>query len=410
MPGKFINTVYKDTMDSLISIHDDLIKNPFYLFNDKKGVKVRYFNQNMEKSTIDKGSGLAYADIGDESPIRYNQINNLFLYQFPKIELNFDNGEFGLESEEISGESYILPNTIIPYDGDFFEVDHIKDSTWLFKVIGAQRDTLENGSNVYKINWILDRTTNKDILKNVNDEDIYEYLDVREGTNVKAVVKKTSYDKALELDNLASSLRDYFIDLFYSKTVQTFVFEYHAQASMYDPFLIEFILRNKLLERDGKDFVYVEHKLPLDATFHIEYSKTFYYAFEKKDIKKLANSIYQSQADYIDSPMSIFSSWYGNYYEMNYKIYLNEINNFNPKPIIPILEEELIERVLDNKKYDDKPDLYKNIFIKFFNNEDIYNSDIECINYIDYGTNKDIFYHIILLIFCIDYYTRKLLS
>ena len=151
--GRFINTTYKDTMDSIISIHEDLIKNPFYLYNDKKGVKVKYYNQNTEKSTLDKGSGLTHSNIGDNSSIRFNVIDNLFIYQFPKAELNFENGEFGLESEEISGESYILPNTIIPYDGDYFEVPYIKDSSWLFRVISSQKDTLENGSNVYRINW-----------------------------------------------------------------------------------------------------------------------------------------------------------------------------------------------------------------------------------------------------------------
>lgn len=402
--GRFINTTYKDSMDSIISIHEDLIKNPFYLYNDKKGSKVKYYNQNTEKSTLDKGSGLSHSDIGEDSSIRFNVIDNLFIYQFSKAELNFVNGDFGLESDEITGESYILPNTIIPYDGDYFEVSYIKDSSWLFRVINAQKDTLENGSNVYKINWILDRTTNKDILKNVVE--YYEYINVREGTNIKSVVKKSNYEKALRLEDLSSSLKDYFIDLFYSDTIQTFLFEYHAQSVIYDPFVIEFIIRNSLLERDGSDYIHIDHKINNGSTFAIEYKKSLYYAFEKKDIKRFANSIYQSQVDSISTPGNIFDIWNDkNYYKMNYRI-VNNPWQF----VVPVIDEALREHILNNIKYEDNNELYKNIFIKFFNNEDIYEEDFSYIDCIDYGTNREVFYHVILLIFCIDYYIKYILT
>ena len=75
--GKFIDTRYKDTIDNLVTIHDDLIRNPFYPYNDKKGTLVKYYNMNMEKTTVDPGSKLAYTDIGDKSPIRYKIIQDI---------------------------------------------------------------------------------------------------------------------------------------------------------------------------------------------------------------------------------------------------------------------------------------------------------------------------------------------
>ena len=408
MPGKFINTFYKDTMEAVTSIHEELLQNPFYLFNDKKGFEVEYYNTNTEKSTLDKGSGLAYTDIGEDSPTRFNVIHGLFLYQLTRAELNMDNGEFGLEADEISGESYILPNTIIPYDGDYFEIKHVKDSTWLFRVTSAQRDTLENGNNVYKINWVLDRTTNKDILKNIVDE--FVYLDIREGSNIKAIVENTKYKKALRLDNLGSTLRSYFIDLFYLETVQTFIYKWFNDANMYDPFSIEFILRNKLLDDDIDNRVYVEHKIPMNRTFDIDYARSVYHAFEEKSKEKLRDSIYQSQADFIDSPITIFSTRYEYFYAMNYKVYSNEVNEFNAKRIIPVLEEELINHILDNEKYEEGHEWYKNIFVKYFNDEDLCVEDIHSIECIDYEMSKDMYYHLLLLIYCIDFYTKSLLS
>lgn len=407
--GKFINTEYFDVHEGIINMNKDLVQNPFYLFNDKKGTKVTYYNINMEQTTLDPGSKLAYQEIGPDSPIRFNRIHDLFLYQFNRVELNFDNNDFGLESSSVEGESYILPNTIIPCAGDFFEVDHVKDSTWLFKVRDVDRDTLDNGANVYKIGWQLDRTTNTDILKNVVDE--YKYVDVQQGTNIKPIVKLEIYDIALELDHMATTLRQYFKDLFYSDKIQTFTYKWYTEYNMYDPFAIEFIIRNSLLSDSANKYTFVKHQCPVPNTFAIDYNKTFFRAFEQKDVRTLVDSDYQSTADYIDSPICIFHTRYEDYFALNYKVYYNEDNQpMTPRGIIPILDEDLVAHIQNNEMYTECKDRYNNIFIKYFNNGMVSLEDIKCIESIDFEPVKDIFYKTLLLIFCLDYYTKYLLS
>lgn len=406
--GKFIDTRYKDTIDNLVTIHDDLIRNPFYPYNDKKGTLVKYYNMNMEKTTVDPGSKLAYTDIGDKSPIRFNIIHDLFLYQFNRVELNLENDEFGMEGQEITGESYILPNTITPYEGDYFEVKHVKDSTWLFKVTDVQRDTLENGANVYKINWLLDRTNNREILKNVVEE--FQYRNVQAGSNTRAVVLMSKYKMAEQLDQIGETIRNYFVDLFYSGKVQTFIFLMFNNSNIYDPFSIEFMIRNKLLEAPSDEYIFVEHKIQMWNTFAIEYDKSFFRAFELRDIGKLKTAICQSQAVFIDDPTSIFRTRYEEYFCMDYKVYSTEINAFNPRSVIPMIDEDLVEHIVEEKYYDECCQKYKNIFVKYFNKKDIYQSDIEAIQYIDFEYSKDIYYQSLLLLFCIEFYTKSLLS
>ncbi len=404
--GKFLNTTYTETQDSIVKMNQDLVSNPFYLYNDKKGTKVRrYYNINKEKSTLDPGSKLAYTDIGDNSPIRFNVIEDLYLYQFIKMELNFDNGEFGLENNQISGESYILPNTIVPYDGDYFEVDHINDSTWLFKVTDVQRDTLENGNNVYKIGWILDRTTNRDILKNVVD--VYKYIDTVEGTNLKAVVKMEKYDIAKELDKLSTNLANYFKDLFYNINVQTFTYKWYNEYNMYDPFAIEFIIRNRLLD-SVDEYIHVQHQCPVPKTFAIDYNKSLYRAFEERDVNLFRTCQIQSQADYIDYKVGIFQTRFEPYWALNYKPIIAPNSPYNPKGIIPILDEDLANKIVTG----DMTDLpcYERILVKFFHNQDLLQEDIDSMECIDLEETKDIFYKLLLIIFCIDFYTKTLLS
>ena len=242
--GKFIDIKYFDGVDSLIDLNQTLIQNPFYAWNDKKCTKVTYYNINKEKSTLDPGSRLAYDEAGEESPIRYNKIKDLRIYQFSKIELNLENDDFGMTGQPIQGESYILPGTIVPMENDWFTVDHIRDNDWLFKVTDVQKDTLDNGSNVYKISWQLDRTSTEDVKNHVVEE--YTFISTVEGTNIKNIVKSDNYDRALAFEEMSTNLANYFIDLFWSDRVQTFIYKWYNEYNMYDPFAVEFMIRNKI--------------------------------------------------------------------------------------------------------------------------------------------------------------------
>lgn len=410
MAGKFIYTKYFDTNDAIISLNKDLIQNPFYTFNDKKGLAVTYYNINNEQTTLDPGSKLSYTDIGKNSPIRFNMIKNMYLYQFSKVELNFENGEYGLESNEIRGESYIVPNTITPTDGDFFEVNHVHDSTWLFKVTDVQRDTLENGNNVFKISWVLDRTTNREILGNVVK--VFKYIDYIEGTNFKAVVEEEKYEIAEYLDNLSATFSTYFKELFYDQFVQTFIYKWYTEHRMYDPFAIEFIIRNKLLYSNTSEYIHVDHKTVLPASFVIDYNRTVFKAFENRDKDLLNGCKRYSQANYIEDLTSIFSTRYEQYFALDYKVIYEENGPLNPRGIIPILDDDFLMMIRTNHLYPRNSKYnYRNIIIKYFNKvPKISLQDVENLENIDLVTDRESFYDILFLVYCLDYYVKYLLS
>ena len=410
--GKFINTTYQNAVDSITNMNKDLISNPFYLFNNNKPTKVTYYNICLDKSTLDPGSELAYTNIGDKSPLRFNVIHDMYIYQFPRIEVNLENGDFGQESSPIEGESYILPNTIKPMEGDYFEVEHIKDRKWLFRINSVDLDTLDNDNNVWKINWSLDRGDNREILKNVVNN--FEYIISPEGTNTKAVVELSDYQFALELDNFTSSLREYFKDLFYDEHVQTFTYKWYNESTMVDPFSIEFIQRNDLLSDSENQYWYVKQQVVLPKTFAIDYNRSIFMAFEKHDKDCIMNYQYQSQADYIDDAISIFATRYEPYFALNYKTYYFDTNTpTTPKGIIPVLSEDFILHIATGELYtkeDDEKKLYLNTIIKWFKNDKITKEDLCHIKCIDLNTTEEIYYHLLFLIFVLDQYTKQLLS
>ena len=113
--GKFVDTQRKIVIDSLIEGFKDKLKNPYYIHTDKKPFICTYYNLNTTLSTLDEGSKMAYSPIGSESPLKFNKIENMFLYGGERLIAELENGEYGLETNTIEGELIVLPNTITPY-------------------------------------------------------------------------------------------------------------------------------------------------------------------------------------------------------------------------------------------------------------------------------------------------------
>lgn len=395
--GKILNTTYKDSVENITGFYESLVNNPFYVLNDKKPVFVTYYNINKDYSSLDPGSKLHMDNIGSESPIRYNKIYDFVLYGFSRIELDLENDEFGLEANKIEGESYILPNTIIPTEGDYFEVTHIKDSTYLFMVKDVQKDTLDNGSNVYKISFKLEYIDNTDIHSRVVSNN--RMIEKREGTNIVKIVRCEDYDIAKLMDRKAVTLKKYYNDLFYNPKVQTYIYMDLTDIRIYDPFMIEFLMRNDILDNGEDSYIHVCHQIPTVNTFSIDYDKTFFRKFELKDKDNLLNSDRESNITEIHNYGTIFAGRFESYYKTTYK------HDLGYK--VSCLDEDIIYRIIENNIVNEEMDelkdqLWKNIIIKYFLNEVYTEKEVESVLDFHFDYSKDAFYIIPLLIFCLE--------
>ena len=407
--GKFLSTTYRESVEGLSSFYEDLVNNPFYILNDKKPVFVTYYNINKEYSSVDPGSKLQYDNVGSDTPMRFNRIYNFAIYGIDKIELNNEIGEFGLESTTIEGDAYILPNSIVPYEGDYFEISHVKDSTWLFIVKDVQKDTLDNGSNVYKISYKLEYDDNSKIQQNVVQN--FELIEKREGTNVITVARCEDVAIAKILDEKATRLKKYYSDLYYQPQVQTFIFENLYDLKAYDPFMIEFLIRNRILDNGEEDYVYVDHKIPIPNTFSIDYDSVFLRAFEKKDAKNIRNYKYKVALSEIHYYGTIFDSRYEKYWKAEYHRLPLGLTN----AIHYCFDEDIMNHIVDHKLYTDYPNndhdyIWKNILIKYFYDDELLDSEIEDIDNMKFCNSIEMFYIIPLMIFCIEKYIENVLK
>lgn len=397
--GKIIETTYHDTVSKITGFAGNLINNSFYVLNDKKPTIVTYYNINKAASTLDPGSKLSYDNIGEESSLRFNKITDFIIYGFNRVELQTENDEFGLEADKITGDFYILPNTITPTEGDYFEVDHIKDSTWLFIVTDVQKDTLENGSNVFKLQYKLEYVDHDRIQQQVVED--FKMIEKREGTNIVKIVETKKYEEAKKMDEVAVMLKSYFNNLFYNDKVQTFTFMDLTEWRIYDPYMIEFLIRNKILDNGNDSYIYVCHQLQVNKTFGMDYDTTFYRAFEKCSKELLMKSNRYIELKDIISYGTTFSSRFETYFEAKYIV--PPVSN-----AVSVFPDELVYAINDNKLVDDSEDLnspdmkWINIIIKYFNNEKYTDKEINSIQNIHFDESIRAFYMIPLLIFCLE--------
>lgn len=398
--GKFINTEHRDNIDGLVSGLKEIMNNPYYKWNDKSGTAVVYFNQNKEASTLDQASKLYYADIGIDSPIKYNMIEDFMIYGIEQIAITMENGDYGPEASEISGEAIILPNTIIPYPGDYFNIIYTEEEL-LFRVIDVTPDTLENGSNIYKIQYKLESSRLEETIESENIEDKYNMVVNNLGTGFNPIIRHESYNMIKALDQVLFDLRTYYKSVFYKDRVQTFVFIHNGQR-FYDPFMIEFLMDNKILD-GSESYIYLTHQTQLSSVFPIHYSKSFFKCLEDKDLERIRYYEHNGIAEYISDPLSIFQTRLENYFEVKHRV--SEVD-FG---IIPCFKDELISAIEDDKLLCGNDSVY-NIIIKFFNKRAINQEDIDNLKFIDFSDNITIFYAIPCVIYCIERFVKSLMK
>ena len=206
--GKFINTAHTDTINAIVEGGKQRLKNPYYLFTDKKATIVTYYNINTDKSTVDEGTKNAYSFTDGDSPFRFNKIENAYLFGIPRIETDLQMGEYGLESESIEGTAYIAPNTFQPYPQDYFYINHVDDSHMVFKVMSVSMDTFEDGANFWRIDYKLsladaDPDRLEDLVVDTFVMNVSNF-----GTNIKAIIKKSEYDFIEALESSIGNIDD----------------------------------------------------------------------------------------------------------------------------------------------------------------------------------------------------------
>lgn len=391
--GRFTKTEYKDTVTSIVSSVKETLNNPYYLWANKSPTIVDYYSMDKKASTLDEGSLLEYSHCGDDSPLRYNLIKDFVIYGIEQIQVALTNDDFGLQSDTISGEGFVLPNTVVPCSGDYFSIVYLEEK-FIFNVIEVTFDTLDNGSNMYKFTYELSSDKKLDLEKCITNT--YTFIVQNLGTELNCIVKDSTYDQMTLIDETVELLKEYFISLYYNERVQTFVYRF-LEHNFYDPYMIQFLMDNDIINYKGSDYVYIGHQTPVSNLFPLKYKKTFFSALENKDLA-IRNYENKAMANAITNRMTTFYNRPEVYFEITYESITKEWG------IIPTFFDELYSHIEDNVLFTENDGNFYiyNIIIKYFNDENIDTNDLELIKRFDFQYHHMLFYAIPAVIFCLN--------
>lgn len=400
MAGKFVRTTnMKQTMPDLLAQSvKDRLNNPYYLFNNLDGSTCTYYNLNTTMTTLDESVRTNYSEISPNSPLRFNKINNFLIYGIDKIEPGLELTDFGLEGSDIQGDAIILPKTIIPYPGDFFTLNQI-GSKYLFKVTAVNPNTLDTGAVMYRINYSLSYADGVvDIEPQVVKE--FNFSATNYGSNFGCLIESAVASEASELERYTILLKDYYIQLFYDNKIQSFAYLRNGTFKCYDPYLIEFMIRNSILQ-GSTEYIFVSQQIYLPATFSVNYDKTFFSALEEKDLSKhyckTAGNLYKCT-----QKLSLLYAYPQDYYYMEYS-HLNTrmhmVDMFN--------DPQFVDKIRNNQ---DTNNVLKDIIIRYFNDTSIDRTILERLKHVDYMENGELFYLIPMVIYCMEKTISNMLS
>lgn len=394
----FINTTYTDAVKSFVDTNKQIIKNPLALFDNKKPTIADYINTDINVSTLDEASGLEYANTGKNSPIKYNIIEDALLFGIGKIEINLSGDETGIGTDDITGDAYILPNTFVPYPGDFFRIKYLKEKI-LFKVTEVQTDTLDTGANYYKISYKLDKVGQDEIDKimKYNIHNRYKMITSTVGTNFKSVILSSDYDKIEKLETVSLTLKEYYKQLFFDSYIQTFSYLKDSLYHFYDPFLIEFLKRNNLMAGTAQ-YTYVDQAMSVWSTFGIDYDRTIFRAIELRDTHKADKCAVRAIGLGVNDTTSLMSSRLDQYYYVDYNIHQSIfLKKFD------VIPNDLVDHIVSGEKINDPYPAFYNIIIDYFKDGwDITTEDIDLMDDITMKSNEELFYGIPILIYILE--------
>jgi len=376
-----------------------ILNNPYYLFNDKQASLCNYYNLNTTMTTLDEATRGNYAELTADSPLRFNKVIGFYIYGIQKIEPNLEITDYGLEGNNVNGEAFILPYTVVPYPGDRFILDQLGDK-YIFQVTHVDPNTLDTGSVMYKINYSLDAS---DGLSEIEDKVVktYKFAAGNIGTNFNSIIEETTYGDVNILENLCTSLKDFYIQLFYDTRIQTFAYYRNTMGyKVHDPYLLEFIIRNRIMS-NSTNYLCIDHQMYLPSTFAIDYARTIFHTIETGDIRSHIGS-FTGNILLVTQKLSLLYAYPQDYYYMEYaKTY--------PKfYLIDIFEDpDFGNKIINNTK---TGNVMKDILIGYFNNETITNEQIEDLKHIDYMNNAELFYLIPFTIYIINMNIQNMLS
>lgn len=253
---------------------------------ESKPIFCTYFNQSRADSMVSKGLGMVYEKAGENSPLRFNKINNVPIYAFKEFNRETRKSEYKGINVELNNEGLIPSSTFTPLTGDFLII-HLGKEDVLFEVSVSDPNTVLEEPH-YRIQYSYgavrskDEQSFKDIEMHIIGE--YDYILTNVGENKATVLDIKTVDTIRSLVASYARLNKAYLNEFYDDGLNVLVYKYMCYdnpehpvlMNYYSPMLVEFQRRVRPIMYEFTSVYTQELILTHETMGFFEFEKTIY--------------------------------------------------------------------------------------------------------------------------------------
>lgn len=286
--------------------HERAVHSPIRRFTGKPFTPTRYWHIDGDNSMVDGGWGNVSEFVGENSPIRYNMIENLPLCGIEGIQPQLQNDENGLDTT-FEGEATTYDGTIRPLENDFFMITYLREP-WIFRISSVEYDTLVSAGS-YKIQYVLEYIDSMRV-DALMRQTLRTYTCILEniGTDERCIVDTEEFRSIEEIETLYDQMVETYITYFYNKRHNCFLGDFQNGLKLYDPMQHMFLSKHRLLSKKNQIDGIVLIEQFNDPMRERKYQKSIYRFLELRRLDYLNNFRY-SVFDGRENPQTSFHRW-----------------------------------------------------------------------------------------------------
>lgn len=269
-------------VDSQMYKYDKFLHSRITKYTGAGRTLVKYFNINDANTSSSMGFNTHYQILGNDSPLRYNEIHNMILIGFSPLQP--EDGQASTSPARnylLHGEAFIIPGTIQPKENDFFIVNHL-NMNHLFRVTQVTQDGL-NTDGSYRINYEL-FSTNPPEIENIYKQTVGHYtLDLQTigGDDLTPVVSIQDHELRSRIIRMVNDMIENYASRYYDNTHNCFILHLNGQ-SLFDVCGNMFMSKHGIMINDNSNgnIVLNPNKIRDDRLYNL-YQKSPYKWIER---------------------------------------------------------------------------------------------------------------------------------
>lgn len=268
----------------------------FAKFLNKNPIFVTYYPVVRPLSRTDSGTGAIQEEIGPNSPVRYNKILELPVFNLPELRPDVQYDEGGYDIDMNINDIAFIAGTVRPKPGDYMLVQLARTKPILFRCNSYSHNTIQS-NDYYMADFDLmdiDQEYSKLIDKQVEKTYTCKFENI--GTENKVFVTGEEDEQLSTLEGLINEMTNFYNGSFYDKESDSFVlYDGNGYGTQWyqDNYLTRFINESRIFQNDASDYtVILPYMELLPMNFDMLYQRSLWYAVLKRSGSYLHSYLY----------------------------------------------------------------------------------------------------------------------